>query len=154
MKWLSTQTDSRRKVYELGTNREKLATLTYHPASGTVRISTDDEKRVFSVGREGFIRSRIVLRNEYGIRIAQLLHDGGPEDNQGIIEIAGEEFNYTLKRGAAPEAFLYKNNDVLAACELPQISKDLPENSDQDLLLLTLCWYISATVKRQQVEFA
>src|SRR5690242_17819934 len=150
MKWLSTHGDSGHKVYELWTSREKLATLTYHPASATVRISTDDEKRVFSVGREGFIRSRMVLRNEYGIRIGQLLHDGGPEDNQGNIEIAGEEFNYALKSGPAPEACLYKNNDVLAACELPLISKDLSENSDQDLLLLTLCWYVSAAVKRQQ----
>jgi hypothetical protein len=154
MKWLPTNSDARHRIYELRTNREVLVTLTYHPQSGTIRISSGDEKRVFLVGREGFIRSRTVLRNEYGIWIGQLIHDGGQNDAQGNIEMSGEAFNYTLQRMSPARAVLYKNNDTLAVCELPDMAKNVRGSNDPDLLMLALCWYVSATVKRREIAYA
>src|SRR4030095_13978321 len=72
MKWTSVSTKSRQEIYELWDAEEKLLTLIFHPDSGSVRITADNEKRVFLVGREGLLRSRTVLGNEYGIRMAQL----------------------------------------------------------------------------------
>jgi hypothetical protein len=113
---------------------------------------TADEKRVFLIGREGFLRRRTVLRNEYGIRIGQLTYDNN-QDNQGLIDVYEEDFNYALQGDPNPKAIIYRNTEVLAASELPVISEDI--NSDNyDLLMLMLCWYISTTIKKQVEEYA
>jgi hypothetical protein len=152
MKWLSITTRVQEKIYELWNSKEKLLALAYHPASGTLRVSADNEKRVFLIGREGFLRRRTVLRNEYGIRVGQLTYDNN-QDNQGLIDIDEENFTYILQSDSTPKASIYRNTEILAAAELPAISEDI--NSDNyDLLMLILCWYISMTVKKQVEEYA
>jgi len=152
MKWLAITTRVQEKIYELWNSKEKLLTLAYHPASGTLRLSADGEKRVFLIGREGFLRRRTVLRNEYGIRIGQLTYDNN-QDNQRLIDVYGENFTYVLQGDPNPKGIVYRNTEVLAASELPVISEDI--NSDNyDLLMLMLCWYISTTIKRQVEEYA
>jgi len=152
MKWLSITTRAQEKIYELWNSKKKLLALAYHPASGTLRVSADDEKRVFLIGREGFLRRRTVLRNEYGIRIGQLVYDNN-QDNHGTIDVYEEDFTYILQNDPDPKASIYRNSELLAASELPVISKDI--NSDNnDLLMLTLCWYTSATVKKQIAVYA
>ena len=152
MKWLSIPTREQEKIYELWNSKEKLLTLAHHPASGTLRVSADGEKRVFLIGREGFLRRRTVLRNEYGIRIGQLIYDNN-QDNQGMIDVYEEGFNYTLQSDPDPKASIYRNTELTAVSELPTISQDI--NSDNyDLLMLMLCWYTSTTVKKQVEEYA
>src|SRR5947207_7785123 len=120
MKWLSITTRVQEKIYELWNSKEKLLALAYHPASGTLRISADDEKRVFLIGREGFLRRRTVLRNEYGVRMGQLNYDSN-QDNQGNIDVDNEQFNYILQNDPSPKAAIYRNTEMLAVCELPAI---------------------------------
>ena len=152
MKWLSITTRVQEKIYELWNSKEKLLTLAYHSASGTLRVSANNEKRVFLIGREGFLRRRAVLRNEYGIRISQLTYDNN-QDNQGMIDVYEEDFTYILRSDPAPKASIYRNTEILEVTELPAISEDI--NSDNyDLLMLVLCWYISTTVKKQMEEYA
>ena len=152
MKWLSTTTRVQEKIYELWNSSEKLLALAYHPASGTVRISADDEKRVFLIGREGFLRRHTVLRNEYGIRIGQLTYDSN-QDNQGLINLYEEDFTYILQSEPGPKASIFRNTEMLALTELPPVSEDI--NTDNyDLLMLVLCWYVSTTVKKQLEEYA
>ncbi|MFI5185263.1 MAG: hypothetical protein ACHQF0_00905 [Chitinophagales bacterium] len=152
MEWLSINDDPRQRIYELWTNKEKSLILAYHPTSRTIRISTGDERRVFLIGREGFRRNRTVLRNEYGIRIGQLSHDSG-QVNQGNIEVSGEQYNYILQDVIPARAAIYKNGDMLAECELPEVSKNA-KGSDHDLLILTLCWYLDVAVKKEEEEYA
>jgi hypothetical protein len=150
MKWLSITTRVQEKIYELWNSKEKLLALAYHPASGTLRMSADDEKRVFLIGREGFLRRRTVLRNEYGIRIGQLTYDSN-QDNEGLIDVYEEDFTYVLQSDPNPKASIYRNTVLLAVAELPAISEDI--NSDNyDLLMLVLCWYMSTTVKKHVQE--
>jgi len=152
MKWLAITTRVQEKIYELWNSKEKLLTLAYHPASGTLRVSAEDEKRVFLIGREGFLRRRTVLRNEYGIRMGQLTYDNN-QDKQGMIDVSEEDFTYILQNNSDPKASIYRNTELAAVSELPAISADI--NSDNyDLLILMLCWYISTTVKKQVEEFA
>src|ERR1700746_2691025 len=111
MKWLSITTRVQEKIYELWNSKEKLLTLAYHPASGTLRLSSDDEKRVFLIGREGFLRRRTVLRNEYGIRVGQLTYDNN-QDNQGLIDVYEEDFNYILENVSDPKVSIYRNTEL------------------------------------------
>ena len=152
MKWLSITTRAQEKIYELWNSKRKLLALAYHPASGTLRVSADDEKRVFLIGREGFLRRRTVLRNEYGIRIGQLAYDNN-QDNQGTIDVYEKDFTYVLQNGTPPKASIYRNSLEVAAFELPVISEDI-SSDNYDLLMLILCWYISTTVKKQVEEYA
>jgi hypothetical protein len=152
MKWISLTTRVQEKIYELQNSKGKLLTLAYHAASGTIRISADDEKRVFLIGRKGFLRRRTVLRNEYGIRIGQLAYDNN-QNNQGLIDIYEDHFTYVLRSDSNPKATIYRNTDILVEAELPAISKDL-NSGNYDLLVLILCWYISTTVKKQVEEYA
>src|SRR5262245_7601417 len=96
MKWLLVNSSLRQEIYELWNSDEKLLTIYSHPDKGTLRTATDDEKRVFLIGKEGFLRTRTVLRNEYGIRMGQLIYDG-TEENQGSLEVDDEEFTYQVR---------------------------------------------------------
>jgi len=147
MKWLLINSSLRQEIYELWNSDEKLLTIYSHPDKGTLRIATDDEKRVFLIGKEGFLRSRTVLRNEYGIRMGQLTYDG-IEENLGHIEVYDEELTYKIQNGSPAEAIIYKNGESLLTCELPAVAKA------HDLLILALCWYITTAVKIKIEEYA
>ncbi|HEY0434496.1 MAG TPA: hypothetical protein VGC95_11520, partial [Chitinophagaceae bacterium] len=72
MKWVFINSDGQHESYQLQNGTERLLTLNFHAATRMIRLTANDEKRVFFVGREGFMRPRTVLRNEYGIHIAQV----------------------------------------------------------------------------------
>jgi hypothetical protein len=147
MKWHLVNSSSRQEIYELRNNDEKVLTIYSHPDKGTLRIATDEEKRVFLIGKEGFLRRRIVLRNEYGIRMGQLIYNG-IQENQGSLEVDDEEFYYHIGNGSPVEATIFKNSETLLICELPAVAKD------HDLLILALGWYITTAVKIKIEEYA
>lgn len=153
MKWLSLSNNSRHEIYELWNNEVKLLTLAFQPGPGTLRISTGEEKRVFLLGREGFLRSRTVLRNEYGIRMGQLSYESS-QDNSGYLEYNNEKFNYSIEKDLLPILVISKQGETFAVCELPVVSKKNFKISN-DLLILTLSWYIFTSVGKIQVaEYA
>ena len=130
-------------MYELWDSEEKLLALNFHPGSGSLRITAEDEKRVFLVGREGVLRPRTVLRNEYGVRITLLVYENG-NDNIGTIDVDNEKFSYSIH----PDLTIHRNGKSLVTCELP------PAHDNYDLLVLTLCWYLFTVVRRNAEEFA
>src|ERR1700744_1403429 len=96
MEWSLVNRGSLQNIYELRDDNGRLLVLADYSTAGTIRLSANDEKRVFFVRREGFLRNRTVLRNEYGIRIGQLTHEGG-QTSHGSIEISNKQFTYTLQ---------------------------------------------------------
>lgn len=154
MKWFSISSEARQKTYELRAENEKILTLVYHSDPGTIRISANDEKRVFFVGREGFLRSRTVLRNEYGIRMGQVAQENTQDDNHGTIELSGEEFVYRIQGDGPFDVIITKNGEMIAECELPETSKSISGNGNYDILILTLGWWLSANIKKPVEEFA
>jgi hypothetical protein len=153
MKWLFTSKKSGQEIYELWSTEEKLLTLTFQPGSGSLRIAADDEKRVFLIGREGFLRTRTVLRNEYGIRIAQLNYENS-QDKIGTIEFDDERFNYAIRNHFHPELVITKNEEVIVSCELPEVPKKSFDSENHDFLILALCWYMFTVVKKHREEYA
>jgi len=147
MKWVLVSSSLRQETYELWNSDEKLLTVYFHPDKGTVRIATGDAKRVFLIGKEGFLRSRKVLRNEYGVRMGQLIYDG-IQETQGSLTVYDEEFYYHIGNDSPREATIYRNSENLVTCELPAVAKD------HDLLILALCWYITTAVKIKIEEYA
>jgi hypothetical protein len=153
MKWFSINDDPLQKTFELKHNREKLLTLWYHPATATIRLTAENEKRVFLVRRRGFRRNRIVLLNEYGVQIGQLSHDSSQED-MGTIKISGLPFQYMIQKNLPALAAIYKGGETVVVCEMPETPKEFQSVNNDDLLVLILCWYTAAAVKKEQKEYA
>ena len=120
--------------------------------SGSLRITTDGEKRVFLVGREGFLRHRTVLRNEYGIKIGQLSNENS-QDTTGVIELDKRRFSYSIEN-LHRELVIQQNGGTLASCELPGTPQKKFYAENHDILILALCWYLFNVVNRQAEAYA
>jgi len=154
MKWLLVSINFQQEIYELWNNEEKLLTLVCQQGTGALRIATADEKRVFIIRKEGFLRSRTALRNEYGIRIGYLTHESN-QDNWGIIDFNNEKFNYSIQKGVFPELVIYKHAEPVLICELSGNSAKKSGNSNHDSLVLVLSWYVFSSVAKKQIaEYA
>ena len=59
-------------VYHLVNDDDKVLSLMVNRASNTARVEYEGKKRVFQIRKEGFLRIKTVIRNEYGIKIGEL----------------------------------------------------------------------------------
>jgi hypothetical protein len=163
MKWEIAESTPNKEVYELWHKERKLLSLDFHPFTSSARIEYADEKRVFLIRKEGFLRNKTVLCNEYGVRLGQMLFD----NKENVIELNKERFVYIIQHNPSPELVIYKESKdhPLVVCglnikpedALPIISKNeriLPSGL-QSSLLLALCWYMFQPVaKETAAEYA
>jgi hypothetical protein len=71
-------------------------------------VEGETEKRVFLIRKEGFLRNKTVLRNEYGIKIGELGH----EHMQNFIDLNNERFFYTIHNNPLAELVIYKESKI------------------------------------------
>lgn len=145
------------KVYALWNNGRKLLTLAFH-STNFVRIERAGEKRAFMIRYEGFLKPKMVMRNEYGIRIGQV----SVENNENFIDLNDERLFYTITREKEPSVIIYKESkeNPLAVCAL-NLTNDksiLPSanpSATHHSLLLALCWYLFLPVTKENIpEYA
>jgi len=147
MKWVLKSSNLRQQVYELWDNEEKLIAFSYHVVHGTIRI-VSDEPRVFLLRKEGFLKNRTVLLNEYGIKMATLIEE--TETQIGLIEIDQKKLKYSIHKGLLKEVFIYADDS-----EKPFITCDLPSTlSNYMAQLLVLCWYKQQPQKKVLLQSA
>lgn len=60
------------EVYQLVNDDNKVLSLMVNHASNTARVEFEGKKRLFQLRKEGFMRIKTVIRNEYGIKICEL----------------------------------------------------------------------------------
>lgn len=143
MKWEIASTTPNKEVYELWHNDKRLLRLDFHPFTNSARIEHEAEKRVFLIRKEGFLRNKTVLCNEYGIRLGQVLF--GNKEN--VIELNKKKFTYAIQNNPLPELTIYKElkEKPLVVCGL-DINKGKWDKSlfasIQTSLLLALCWFM------------
>ncbi|MBK5271354.1 MAG: hypothetical protein JJE22_10105, partial [Bacteroidia bacterium] len=149
MRWQMVLSTRKQEVYELWNKEKKLLSLDFHPATNSARIDHADEKRVFLIRREGFLKNKTVLCNEYGIRLGQLLH----ENKENFIELNHDRFFYAIKDQPKNEVIIYKESieHPLVVCELNITNANTSIKFDTEKvqpinalssLLLALSWYI------------
>ena len=164
MKWEITSLKPNQEVYTLQHNDKKLLTLDFHPFTNSARIEYADEKRVFLIRKEGFLRNKTVLRNEYGIRIGQLANEKASA-NDGILELNDEKFFYTIHNNPLAELIIFKEtkDKPFVTCGLQanngntsiKLTKENQLSPSQHFLLMALCWYMFLPVaKENTVEYA
>jgi hypothetical protein len=112
-------------------------------------MKCNKQKRIFFIRKEGFLRNKTVLLNEYGIRIGELGH----ENNESFIAINEEKFFYTTNDNPEEELIFYTDSKEkqIVTCNItvkngnPDVkfekNKKLSETSHPGLLM-ALCWYM------------
>lgn len=158
MQWETSQSQSGQKEYILWHKNDKVLTLHFHPATNAARVESAREKRVFQIRKEGFLKSKTVMRNEYGVLIGQVRH----ENKENTIEMENERFFYFTRKRQLSEIIVYKESkeEPVAVCTLNiealNFSKDnsLPGKLESGLLL-SLCWYLeNRKVKERESALA
>lgn len=155
MKWEKTSSTARQEIYELQDNDQILLTLEFHPATNSARIERAGEKRVFLFRKEGFLRNKTVLCNEYGVRLGQLLQEN--KENFILLNHNQEKYFYTIRQRFPPELLIYKEsgNHPLVICELDGETGNLSFQTGKiknihACLLLALCWYVFLSVAKEK----
>ena len=159
MRWELASADANHEVYHLYKNEKKILTLLLNPFSRTARVECDNEKRNFQIRKEGFLRNKTIIRNEYGVRVGELGH----ENKQDFIDINGEKFFYTVSDKEKAELVLYKQSEQqpLVSCGLStkegdtsiHFTKDKEqlESAPHPGLLMALCWYMFLPVAKDNL---
>ena len=147
MKWVQISSNSSHQVYELWDNEEKQLAFSYHVGHGTIRILST-EPRVFQLHKKGFLKNRIQLLNEYGIKMAALIEEGDP--GSGQIEIDEKKLRFSIHNRLYKEAFIFSDES-----DKPSITCDLPATlNSYKVLLLVLCWYKMQHQKKESLQSA
>jgi hypothetical protein len=157
MNWETVTSGIGHKVYALWNNGRKLLTLAFH-STNYARIEYAGEKRAFMIRYEGFLKNKLVMRNEYGIRIGQV----SAENNENFIALNDERLSYTITDEKEPRVIIYKESKEkpLAVCALnlgndKSILPSISPSATYQSLLLALCWYLFLPVAKENVlEFA
>jgi hypothetical protein len=153
MKWETVTSGIGDKAYALWNNGRKLLTLAFNSSSSFAKIECDGEKRTFTLRYEGFLKNKMVMRNEYGIRIGHV----SAENKENLIALNDEKLSYIVTEEEEPKIIIYKDSpeSPLAVCSLnidkdKNILRSLKRSSDYHSLLLTLCWYLNLPVRKQE----
>ena len=162
MRWETVSSTSNNEVYHLYRDDKKILTIALNPFSNSARVECEKQKRVFLIRKEGFRRNKIVLRNEYGIKIGELGH----ENKDNFIDVNDERFYYTIHNNPMAELVLYKESidHPFVTCGLSTKEGNPSVNFTKDKklsdathpgLLMALCWYMFLPVAKENVaEFA
>ena len=144
------------EIYILRRDHTDLVTLELNLFSQTAKVSSADSRRTFKIDKEGFLKTRTILKNEYGVKIGQL----GLEtwySHEGFIELNGEKFHYAHGNNDNKELLIYKTSrsKPLFICSLNiegTASVSLQKNKEvvdtQSWLLMSICWFLFLPVAR------
>jgi hypothetical protein len=150
MKWLPVSSNSRHEIYDLFNNEEKLLSLSFQADTGSLRIHLLEERRNFTLEKLGFLRSRTVIRNEYGVSIAELMVDDS-EKNSGTISLDGQKYHYSFQKERLPEIVIYKNSEPLLICQVDNSVKKWNHRNAEGLILV-LCWYEFVSAEKKHLK--
>lgn len=144
MNWETVTSGIGHKVYALWNNGRKLLTLSFNSNSSFAKVESEDEKRAFILRYEGFLKNKMVMRNEYGIRIGQL----SSENKENLIALNDEKLFYTITDEKEPRVIIYQDSvdNPLAVCDLKLDDKSIlptvKSTATLHSLLLAMSWYL------------
>jgi hypothetical protein len=155
MKWELIAATKEHEVYHLMNDNKKLLSLELNSFSQAARIHCEDEKRVFVIRKEGFLRNRTVIRNEYGVKIGEL----GQENKDRFISVDNEKFYYTYRNNPLAELMIKDHKrETIVTCALKTAEgkarmhmEDNKEEVANAALLMAVCWYLFLPVAKENV---
>jgi len=151
MNWETVTSGLGHRVYALWSNGHKILTLAFNSSSNFVKIESEGEKRAFTIRYEGFLKNKLVMRNEYGIRMGYV----SAETKENLVAFNDDKLYYTITNDKEPRLIIYKDSidNPLTICELKldnevSILPSVKPTATHQSLLLALCWYLNLPVAR------
>jgi len=146
MNIVSVKNNSGQQDYILKEDEKIVLRLHYKKELHTARIETETEKRVLVIEDEGLLRTRLILKNEYGVRIGSLSYDNF-SDTHGSVEIENTKFRFLIQHNTpASELHIYKGSrrNEIYNC---QLSFDDTNNAkgikyQPPAFTIALSWYL------------
>src|SRR5258706_12578618 len=142
MNWETVTTGIGHKAYALWKDGHKLLTMGFQASSNFVKIESEGEKRAFTIRYEGFLKNKMVMRNEYGVRIGYVSN----ENKENLIEFNDKKLYYIITNEKEPKVIIYKESPdtPLAVCDLKlgnekSILPSVKPSATHQSLLLALC---------------
>ena len=130
--------------YDLQEQNKTVLKLRYKDDMHTARVETDNERRVLIIEDEGLLKSRFVLKNEYGVRIGSLNYDNF-SDTHGTVEIENSKYRFSIKQNDHPELYIYKGSrrNLIYSCRLVHDEHNKKETRSQSAAFtIALTWYL------------
>lgn len=93
--------------------------LRYKQDVHTARVETEKERRVLIIDDEGLLKTRLVLKNEYGVRIGSLTYDNF-SNTHGSVEFEDMKYRFAITHDSTPELKIYKGSrrNLIYTCQL------------------------------------
>ena len=149
MNIVSIQNNPGQQDYLLKEDDKTVLKLRYKNDLHIARVETENEKRVLIIEDEGLLRTRLVLKNEYGVRIGSLNYDNFSVTH-GTVDIENTKYRFDLKQNESPELHVYKKSrkNLIYSCQL-SIEKN---NSKAALasLIIAITWFLFLKVETQK----
>jgi len=130
--------------YQLKQNNETVLDITYNPETHIARVETNNERRALIIENEGLLRIKMVVKNEYGVRIGSLTYDNF-SDTHGSVEIEDSRFRFIVLHEPKPELHIYKGSrrNLIYSCDLSfddKHSKEIRSLSSSSIIAIS--WYL------------
>jgi len=130
--------------YLLKEDDKTVLKLQYKKDLHTARVETEKERRVLIIDDEGLLKTKSVLKNEYGIRIGSLNYDNF-SDTHGSVDIENIKYRFIVKNSETPELNIYKGSrrNLVYNCQLvfEDISSKI-KGSQTTSLVIAVSWYL------------
>ena len=130
--------------YLLKEDDKTVLKLCYKNDLHTARVETEKERRVLIIDDEGLLKTKTVLKNEYGIRIGSLNYDNF-SDTQGSVDIENIKYRFIVKKGETPELNIYKGSprNLIYNCKVAfDDIKSRIKGSQTASLIIAVSWYL------------
>jgi hypothetical protein len=143
MNIVSVKNVSGQQDYILKEDDKTVLKLRYKDDLHTARLETEHERRVLTIVDEGLLRMKLVLKNEYGVRIGSLIHDNF-STSQGSIEIENTKFRFFIEHNPKPTLHIYKGSrrNEIYNCELSFDDHGFNAKSQPPAFTMALSWYL------------
>ncbi len=157
--WYAAASKQDNDVYELWNDEQRLLTLYFNQFSQTAKVECEDSRRNFKIEKEGFLRNKTILKNEYGVKVGEL----GPDNwfsQDGFIDLNGERFHYTTQTNNLAELIIFKSSKKhpLLICGLtnnngePSVHfEKSKETGKYSCLLMALSWFMLMPIAKAYV---
>jgi hypothetical protein len=160
MKWVFVNQSSSIKKYQLTEGDETKLVLKYNPEQRSVRVSREENHRLFFIDKTGLWHNKTILKNEYGVEIGRLSFDKA--QHIGAIEIEGKKYFYSFENNKSQQLVVFEHSISLplAVCDLSQapsftsLASDRYSSEECTCFLLGLCWYLFPHTAAEHLEFA
>jgi len=96
--WVHAPSSLGVKVFELRSEDKKLLTVVFNESGHSVKLETIGNRRTFKLEKEGILKPKTSIINEYGVKIGQFVADlMHPKD--GRLSLNDEQYAVTHYRG-------------------------------------------------------